>query len=179
MKKIVLTYGIVSGLIIAIGSAIHLLRMDRTDHLDLENGLLFGYTVMVLAFVAVFFGVRSYREQNGGAITFGRAFKVGARTALVTCAFYVIGWQILCYGFLPDFGEKYTAASLAKMQRDGATAAEIAAARAEMAKWWELYRNPLVNAGMTFLEILPVALVMVLLSAAILRRKAPAAAAVG
>lgn len=179
MKRIVLTYGILSGLIVAIGSAIHLLRMSRTSHVDLEGGLLIGYTVMVIAFVAVFFGIRAYREENGGTITFGRAFKVGILTALVTCAFYVIGWLILYYGFLPDFGEKYTAAAVAKMQREGATAAEIAAERAEMAKWWELYRNPVVNAGMTFIEIFPVALVMVLISAAILRRKAPAAAAAG
>ncbi|HVE70692.1 MAG TPA: DUF4199 domain-containing protein [Thermoanaerobaculia bacterium] len=175
MKKFVLTYGLLSGLIVAIGSAIHLVMMDDKDHLDLSGGQVVGYTVMVVAFIAVFFGIRAYRDQHqGGAITFGRAFKVGILTALVTCAMYIIGWQILYYGFMPDFGEKYTAASIAKMQSEGKTAAEIATAKAEMAKFWEMYQNPLVNIAITFIEIFPVALIMVLISAGILRRKEPA-----
>ena len=172
MKNIVLKYGILSGLIVAIGSAIHLLRMNDREHLDLSGSQVIGYTVMVVAFIAVFFGIRAYRDQQGGVITFGRAFKVGILTALVTCAMYVIGWQILYYGFMPDFGEKYTAAFVTQMQDEGKSAAEIATARAELAKFWELYQNPLVNIGITFIEIFPVALVMVLISAAILRRKA-------
>jgi hypothetical protein len=175
MKNIVWKYGLLSGLIVAIGSAIHLLRMKDTEHLDLSGSQVVGYTVMVVAFIAVFFGVRAYRDQHqGGSITFGRAFKVGILTALVTCAMYVIGWQILYYGFMPDFGEKYTAASVAKMQSEGKSAAEVATAKAEMAKFWEMYQNPLVNIAITFIEIFPVALIMVLISAAILRRKGPA-----
>lgn len=38
-----------------------------------------------------------------------------------------------------------------------------------------MYRNPLYNAGMTFMEIFPVGLVVSLVSAAFLRKKATAA----
>ena len=39
---------------------------------------------MVLAFLMVFFGVRSYRDNvAGGHVTFGRAFKVGLLITLV------------------------------------------------------------------------------------------------
>ena len=68
-----------------------------------------GYTTLVVAFVFVFFGIRSYRENVGnGYITFGRAFKVGILITLIACLCYVISWQIVYYGFVPDFGEKYT-----------------------------------------------------------------------
>ena len=39
----------------------------------------------------------------------------------------------------------------------------------------ELYANPLVNSALTFLEVFPVGLVVTLASAAILRRRRPAA----
>jgi hypothetical protein len=63
---------------------------------------------------------------------------------------------------------------LAKMKTSGASVAAIEKATAEMAKFKEMYKNPLFNVGMTFVEVFPVGLVMTAVSAAILRRKAPA-----
>ena len=42
---------------------------------------------------------------------------------------------------------------------------------AEMKKFAEMYRNPLINSAITFLEPLPVGLVIALVSAGILRRR--------
>ena len=50
---------------------------SRTQ-IGFDRGVIVGYTSMVLAFLMVFFGVRSYRDNvAGGHVTFGRAFKVG------------------------------------------------------------------------------------------------------
>jgi hypothetical protein len=171
MKKIVWKYGLLSVLILGLGMTYSVIRC-LDGHID-ASGQIIGYTVMVLAFIAVFFGVRAYREENGGTITFGRALKVGLLITLVVCAVYVIGWEIAFWGFIPDFGERYAAGTIAKMQSSGASAAEIAKARTEMAQFVQLYKNPLFNIGMTFLEIFPVGLIMALISAAILRRKTP------
>jgi hypothetical protein len=171
MKKIVLTHGLVSGLALATLTAI-MVPLCMNANVDLSYSQLVGYASMVLAFMAVFLGIRAYREKQGGAITFGRAFQVGILITLVTCAIYVIGWEIVFWGFLPDFGDKYAAYSLAKMQAGGASAQELAKATAEMERFKVLYRNPLFNVGMTFLEVFPVGLVVTLVSAAILRRKA-------
>ena len=178
MKKTVLTYGLISGAVLATMTAIltPLLCMNRT--INLRHSEIFGYTAMVLAYIAVFFGIRSYRDRNnGGTITFGRAFQVGILITLVTCAVYVIGWEIVFWGFIPDFGDKYAALALERMQNDGATPAALATAQAEMARFKELYRNPLFNVGMTFLEVFPVGLIVTLVSAAILRKKTPTATA--
>ena len=49
-----------------------------------------GYTGMVLAFLMVYFGVRSYRDNvAGGQIGFGRAFVVGLAITFVASACYV------------------------------------------------------------------------------------------
>ena len=112
--------------------------------------------------------------MSGGAITFGKAFQVGILVVLVASVVYVATWEVIYYKFFPDFGDKYAAHMLEKMKSTGKSAEAIDAATKEMAKFREMYRNPLVNAGMTLMEVLPVGLLMTLVSAAALRRKEPA-----
>jgi hypothetical protein len=169
MKKIVLTFGLISGAIVSalMTTSIFLIRRGSFEHSEIV-----GYSTMILAFLLVFFGIRSYRDNvGGGAVTFGKAFQVGILMTLITCTMYVVSWEIVYFNFMPDFMDHYTASVLQKMQESGATAAAIAAKSAEMAKLTEMYKNPLFNVGMTFMEIFPVGLIMTLISAAILRRK--------
>lgn len=171
MKKIVLTFGLLSGAIIATMTAI-MLPLCLNGTFDMSYSQIVGYSTMVLSFVLVFFGIRSYRENvGGGAITFGRAFKVGILITLIACAVYVISWEIVYYNFIPDFADRYAALSIQRMRDSGATDAAIAKAVIEMDRFKVLYRNPLFNIGMTFLEIFPVGLIMTLASAGILRKK--------
>jgi hypothetical protein len=175
MKKIVLTFGLISGgVLAAMGAAMWPLCHSGT--IEPGDSQIVGYASMVLAFLLVFFGIRSYRENvGGGTITFGRAFKVGILITLITCAIYVIAWEVTYYGFMPDFGDKYATYALEKMRADGASDAELLKAQQQMAQFKELYKNPLFNIGMTFLEVFPVGLIVTLVSAAILRRKTPPA----
>ncbi len=172
MKKIVLTFGLIAGAIVGGGMAF-MIPACMEGHVDLDKSALLGYTTMVVAFLAVFFGIRSYREKNGGGtITFGRAFKVGILITLVACAIYVTTWEIIYFNFIPDFADKYAALSLEKMRASGASDAELLEAQKKMADFKEWYANPILNIGMTFMEIFPVGLIMTLVSAAILRKKA-------
>jgi hypothetical protein len=169
LKKIVLTFGLLAGAIVSALTTMSILMIRRGSF---EHSEVVGYSIMVLAFLLVFFGIRSYRDNvAGGAVTFGKAFQVGILITLITCTMYVVTWEIVYFNFIPDFMDHYTAHVLQKMQESGATAAAIAAKTAEMAKFKELYKNPLFNVGMTFMEIFPVGLIMTLVSAAILRRK--------
>jgi hypothetical protein len=174
MKKIVLTFGLISGGIVSalMTLSIFLIRRGSFEHSEIV-----GYSTMILAFLLVFFGIRSYRDNvAGGAVTFGKAFQVGILMTLITCTMYVVSWEIVYFNFMPDFMDHYTASVIQKMQESGATTAAIAAKSAEMAKFKEMYKNPLFNVGMTFMEIFPVGLIMTLISAGILRRKRGTAA---
>ena len=77
MKKIVLTFGLIAG---AILSAMMLaITIPFQDAIGFDHGEIIGYTSMVVAFLLIFFGVRSYRDNvAGGTVAFGRAFAVGA-----------------------------------------------------------------------------------------------------
>ena len=171
MKKIVLTFGLLSGAITSLMMFATLPLIDRVSFDKLE---ILGYTTMVFSFLMVFFGIRSYRENlGGGKISFGQALKVGLLIMLVSCACYVIAWEIIYFGIAPDFVDKYTNYMIEKSRAAGASAEAIAAQREQLKSFRALYDNPLINAGITFLEPLTVGLPVTLISAAILRRKAP------
>ena len=168
MKKTVLTFGLISGAII---SALMFATLPFIHQIGLSRGMVIGYTTMVLAFLLVFFGIRSYRENVGnGRISFGRALGVGLLIMLITCACYVVTWEIIYFNIMPDFAEKYAAYLIENARAKGASPAELAAKMEEMKKFRELYSNIFINAAMTFLEPLPVGLIMTLISALILRR---------
>jgi len=169
MKKIVLTFGLIAG---AILSAMMLITLPFHDAIGYDNSEIIGYTSMVVAFLLIFFGVRSYRDNvAGGRVRFGRAFAVGGLIAVVASLCYVATWEVVYFNFAPDFLTKYQEHQLEKARANGESEAAIAAQKAEMEKFAEMYKNPAVNAAMTFLEPLPVALVVALVSAGVLSRK--------
>ncbi|HKI02730.1 MAG TPA: DUF4199 domain-containing protein [Thermoanaerobaculia bacterium] len=171
MQKIVLRFGLAAGAILVTLMTVTV-PLYMTGTIDFDHGQTIGYSSMVLSFLLVFFGVRSYRDNVGaGTISFGKAFQVGLLMTLIVCAMYVIAWEITYYNFFPDFLDQYSAHSLAKMRAAGESEAAIREATAKMADLAKLYANPLFNIAITFLEVFPVGLIMTLISAAILRRK--------
>jgi hypothetical protein len=173
MKKTALTFGLTAG---AILSAMMLATLPFHDAIGFDRAEIIGYTSMVLAFLLVFFGVRSYRDNvAGGTIGFGRAFGVGALIVVVASVCYVATWQLVYYKLAPGFGAAYQEHVLENMRESGESEQAIASRRVELAEFAELYRNPAINAAITFLEPLPVGLVMALVTAGVLgrRRRAP------
>jgi hypothetical protein len=170
MRKIVLTFGLIAG---AILSAIMFLTLPFHDQIGFDyRGYIVGYTSMVLAFLLIYFGVRSYRDNVGaGQVTFGQAFKVGILIMLVASVCYVISWEIVYERFAPDFISKYAAYAIEKARAGGATAAQLAAKQQEMMQFAEMYKNPLFRAGMTLLEPLPVGIIFTLLTSWLLSRR--------
>jgi len=168
MKNTVLKFGIISGVLASILMASTVPLEDKLSH-----SYLVGYATIVASFLLVYFGVRSYRSNvGGGKISFGRAFAVGICITLITCLFYVATWEVIFHFYMPDFMVKYSAAIIQKMQAAGASEAAIQAITIDLQKSTESYNNPLVRIPMTFMEPFPVGLLITLISAAVLRRKA-------
>lgn len=169
MRKIVLTFGLIAG---AILSVMMVLTMPFHEQIGFDKGMIIGYSTMVLAFLMIFFGVKSYRDNvAGGRVTFGKAFQIGILITVVATVCYVATWQVVFRTMVPDYGEKYIAYSIEKAQEEGATAPELAEKQREMTEFWEKYQNPLVNIAFTSLEPLPVGLVFTLVTAGVLSRK--------
>jgi hypothetical protein len=169
MKKHILIFGLISG---AISSLMMVATVPFADRIGFDKGAVIGYTAIVLSFLLVFFGIRSYRDNVGnGQITFTKGFAVGIAITVISCICYVVTWEVLYFHFLPGFMDKYGAYMIEKLKASGAGPAAIQAQLQQIEKYKEMYDNPLLNAAMTFIEPFPIGLVITLISAAVLRRK--------
>ena len=104
-------------------------------------------------------------------MSFSRAFAIGGLIVVVASVCYVATWEVIYFKLWPDFAKKYAAYTIEKAKQSGESQAAIDKTVAEMQKFTEVYQNPLYNAAITFLEPLPVGLVIALVSAGVLRRK--------
>ena len=172
MKKTVLTFGLIAGVMISVLMDGSLLLANKVG--SGHNSMVLGYTMMVASFLLIYFGIRSYRDNTlAGQISFGRAFACGILIVLITTVCYVATWEVLYFGFMPHFMDSYFAAQIHKVQSSGLAPANAAAQVAAIQHSQQLYQNPIVNMAYTFMEPLPVGLIITLISAALLRRKAP------
>lgn len=169
MKKTVLTFGLIAGVMISVLMGGSLLIANKIGN---THSMLLGYTMMVASFLLIYFGIRSYRDNSvGGQISFGRAFACGILITLITTVFYVAMWEFLYFNFMPHFMDSYFAAQIHKVQASGLDPATTAAQVAAIQHSQQLYQNPFVNMAYTAIEPLPVGIIITLISAAILRKK--------
>jgi hypothetical protein len=171
MKKIVLIYGLIGGLIVSLFMALTIPNMDADT--DMTKGMLMGYASMVVALTTIFLGIKKYRNTHlNGYINFGKAFLVGLYIALIASTLYVITWMVISDLYLPDFMENYVEAQIQSLKESGASAEEIEKQSTEYHSMAESYKNPIIKALYTYMEILPVGILIALISAAILKKKA-------
>ena len=178
MKKNIIIYGLIASIVVSI---LMLSTVNYISHcegsVDFDTSMLIGYASMLIAFSLVFVGIRNYRDKyNEGVISFGKAFKIGIMIVLIASTMYVVSWLIDYFYFIPDFMEKYSAHMLDELKASGASQIEIDNNTKEMADFGRMYKNPFFNAMMTYVEILPVGLIVTLISSLILKRKTPSAA---
>ncbi|HYD13956.1 MAG TPA: DUF4199 domain-containing protein [Allosphingosinicella sp.] len=142
-----LVYGLLAagviGAVIVSGIAFHLGGVFQT--------VWFGYLVMVVAMTFMFVGVKRYRDvEKGGVIRFLPALLMGLAIGLVAVLAYVLIWEAYLAATHYAFIDAYFRGP-------------------EMAELRAWYSNPLNRAFATAQELAPVALVMALFSAALLR----------
>ena len=170
MKKVVLTFGLISGLIVVV---LMLASMAlKTYQTNYHLAEVIGYGSMIVSLSMVFFGVRSYRDNyQNGTISFGKAFQVGILITLISACMYVAGWMIYSELSGPEMMNEYFQHHIREINESAATATEKAAKLKEVNMWREWYKNPLLKMAVTFMEILPVGIVVTLICALILKRK--------
>jgi len=170
MKKTVLTFGLIAGAILSVLMVLSIVVFK--DIIGFDRGEIVGYTSMVVAFLLIYFGVRTYRDNvAGGTISFGRAFAVGGLISVVASACYVATWEVIYFKFMPNWGIEYRDHVVATARVEGKSEEAIAKKRAETDRFLEMYKNPVFNVAMTFLEPLPVAVIVALVSAGVLSRR--------
>ena len=117
MQKTVLTFGLLSG---AVAAILMWLTLPFIDGIGYDKAAIVGYTGIVASFLFVYFGVRSYRDNvAGGTLSFGKAFGIGLLITLISCACYVISWEVMYFKMMPDAMVKITNHSIEKLRESG------------------------------------------------------------
>jgi hypothetical protein len=175
MKKVVLTFGLLSG---AVVTALMFLTLPFAERIGFDRAVYVGYTTILISMLFVYFGVRSYRDNVlGGHMSFGAGVRAGLLITLISSACYVASWLVMYYGFMEGFGERYAAYIVESAQARGASQAEIDVALKQGRDAIAMLDNPLINAAVSFTEPIPVGLLVTLISATALRTRAPKAPA--
>ena len=170
MTKIVLIFGLISGAIAGFLMWV-LMSFVGDGSVDFDSGMIWGYATMVIALSMVFFGIKSYRDNNGGRITFLKGLQVGILISVISALCYAVSWEIYYPSVGDEFMQKYTTYYLDSMKKDGASDAEIEAARVEGEQFMEMYKKFPVRFAFSLIEILPVGIIVTLISAALLRKR--------
>jgi len=175
VRKTIITFGLISGVI---SSVLMVCTIPFAHRIGFDKALILGYTSIVLSFLLVFFGIRSYRDNVAdGHISFGKAFGIGICITLISCVFYVATWEVLYHTVYPDFMDTYSASMISKAQASGASAQVVQAKINEIRQMKVMYANPLYNVLYTFIEPFPVGLLITLISSVVLKKKARAESA--
>lgn len=169
MKKTVLKFGLISGLVSVLLMLATIPFMNTDEYWKSD---VIGYTAIVLGALLVFFGIRSYRENAGrGRLTFGRGLAVGVLITLVSCTCYTLVWEILYYKVMPGLGDRVAACMVARAKASGDAPDKIEASIRQVESFHRLYDRPLMNVALTFAEPFPVGVIVAAVASAILRRK--------
>lgn len=160
MRKIVLTYGLIGGLIV--GSMFFVtIPFWESGAINFDNGEIVGYTSMVIALSVIFFAIKSYRDKYlNGSISFWQGVKVGLLVTLVAGLIYAAAWEVSYRTTNRDFAKNYTEYQVARMQEAGKSEAEIEARRQQMAEFTEWYGVFIIRFSFSIVEILPVGIAL-------------------
>ncbi len=178
MKRNSLVFGLIAGVLISLfmGISMAVMSCGSTDADGGTGSMIIGFSAMAVAFSFIFVGIKNYRDkQNGGIITFGKAFLLGFMISLIASTLYVLTWGIEYRFFLPDFMDNYSAMQIKQLHESGmnGVALDEAIKRIETAGY-NYKHNPFFFAMYTYMEILPVGILMTLISSFILKKKASA-----
>ncbi len=88
MKRSIIIYGLIAGLIVTAWMIAGMFKLFGSDFI---GGMLLTYSTMLVAFSLIFVSVKTFRDkQNNGVITFGKAFRIGLMITLIASTVYVM-----------------------------------------------------------------------------------------
>jgi hypothetical protein len=168
MRNVILKYGVIAGIAMAALMFATTFFLDKVGYSHAEA---IGYTCMILGYLPILLGVRKYRDDvNGGTISFGRAAGTAILAALLANVFYVAAWLFIYYN-MPEVMEKYATYTINQMKAAGTSQKDMDTLMSNMQHLKELYKNPLINAAVTYLEPLFGTIVFSLVTGLITMRK--------
>ena len=174
MKKVVLTYGLIGGAMMMCFVWL-VSTLCQREIISYDKSELYGYSSMIVALTMIFFGIKSYRDNNSkGAITFWKGVQIGLLITLIGTFMYFLAWTAysrLHPEFLTKVMDKYEESETRTMKGQCKSQKEIDEKIEYMHKMIDMFKNPLFGFLESIIEMGPVGIIITLISAGLLRKK--------
>lgn len=169
MTNIIFLFGTLAGLIVITGMIATIVAAGGNPEMW-DHTLWLGYLIIFVALSMVFFGVKRYRDRDlGGVIKFIPALMMGIGIVVVAGVIHVLVWEVYLAATNYGFIDSYATAMIEAERAKGLAGADLDAKIREFETFKVQYQDPLFRVPLTFLEIVPVGLLIALVTAAILR----------
>lgn len=175
MSKKILIYGVTAGCILT-GLFIlsHFLLLKDFSAEMWETGEIIGYSSMIIALTAIFFGVKAYRDKvNGGKITFGKAFMLGIGISGVASVIFGIYVYFLYTVIAPDLSGKMIEVYREKIKTSGQTQEIINKQLQEFDNEALMWNNPFLQSFVMLMTVFLLGAVISIITAVLLKKKIP------
>lgn len=176
MKKSTITYGIIAGAVMAVISLVSFSAWGKS--MDFDLGEIVGYSSMILSLLAVFLGIRHYRDKhNNGALQFKEGFKIGLSITVVAGVVFAIYVYFFYTEVAPDFMVRYQEFYVEKIQKSKLPAQEKKQQIDQLKKAMHdpLYSNWFFQSFLMFATVFLIGLLITIIAAFMLKRPAIAA----
>lgn len=160
MKKILLKYGVTSGLMLAVWLFIAFSNVDKGSE-NMAMGEIVGFSVMFLAFGVTMALALLALKKESGTVKISKGILLCLGIAGIASLFYLISWAVIYNYIFTDFKDWYLA-SLEQQQKAGKISADSLKQTTDM---MSNYDNPLVFTAYTLMEIFPVGAILSLIIA--------------
>lgn len=167
MKKIVLTYGLLSGAILGCLLLVTAPLIQRGT-INFENGMFYGFATMILGFSLIYFAIASFKKNNG-SVSFKQGLVIGLLITIIGCFVYALVWTAFYSTLFADFGPSYRDYMIKQINASGISADKKAAEIAKITKDMATYdSNAMYRFAYTFLEPTIVGVLITLIATLIL-----------
>ena len=160
MKKIVLKYGIIGGVVSSILGTLNWLLVAHS--VGVEGSQTVGYISITLSLLCIPFGVRYFRDKlNNETVSFGQAFKIGLGITVMAAIVMAIH-SVLFFTFQKE--------EFLKWQRKDLSQVELTAFNEQLAQIPEFIYTPCFQGIVMFLMVFLIGAVVNLISSLLLKK---------
>lgn len=163
-------YGLIGSVVMMLG--VMLPFWIYGEDMELGAGEVYGYASMILSLTAIYFGIKQYKTQLDGELSFKQAFIFGTFVNFVAAlAFGVFSYMLYAW-LMPDFLQTYLDYSISLIESDTSlTAAQLEAELAYIDDGKELWLSPAFGGLLMFGTVFPIGFIMTLISSFALKNK--------
>lgn len=169
MKKQIIKWGAISGSFMFF-AMLAVFFMGDTENPNYDKDEIIGWSLIFLALGCVILGIKAYRDQNSGVISFGDALKLGVMISVFPAIGFVL-YNIVYLEYLdPDFMDNYYGYQLEKKE-SSMDAESFAVYKEQIEAEKEMWSSPIMQAVVYFFTVFILGFIISLIAAWIMKRK--------